>query len=95
MLGRDHAEYKCWTLLSAIAGFTNEIDVRSLVLCNDYRNPARVAQMAATLDVISSGRLQLGLGAGWHEPENHVERVREIIIRKRKATLWLVLSTVH
>ena len=69
MLGRDHAEYECWTLLSAIAGFTDDVNVGSLVLSNDYRNPALVAKMAATLDVISGGRLELGLGAGWHEPE--------------------------
>ncbi|ADE01398.1 TIGR03560 family F420-dependent LLM class oxidoreductase [Haloferax volcanii] len=69
LLGRDHAEYECWTLLSAIAGFTEDINLGSLVLCNDYRNPALVAKMAATLDVISDGRLELGLGAGWHEPE--------------------------
>jgi alkanesulfonate monooxygenase SsuD/methylene tetrahydromethanopterin reductase-like flavin-dependent oxidoreductase (luciferase family) len=69
MLGRDHAEYEVWTLLSAMAGFTDDIRLGSLVLCNDYRNPALVAKMAATLDVISDGRLELGLGAGWHERE--------------------------
>jgi alkanesulfonate monooxygenase SsuD/methylene tetrahydromethanopterin reductase-like flavin-dependent oxidoreductase (luciferase family) len=69
MLGRDHAEYECWTLLSAMAGLTDDINVGSLVLSNDYRNPALVGKMAATLDVISDGRLELGLGAGWHEPE--------------------------
>jgi F420-dependent oxidoreductase-like protein len=69
MLGRDHAEYECWTLLSALAGETTDINLGSLVLCNDYRNPALVAKMAATLDVVSGGRLELGLGAGWHEPE--------------------------
>ncbi|WP_254533314.1 LLM class flavin-dependent oxidoreductase [Natrinema gelatinilyticum] len=69
MLGRDNAEYEAWTLLSAMAGFTDEINLGSLVLCNDYRNPALVAKMAATLDVVSDGRLELGLGAGWHKPE--------------------------
>jgi len=69
MLGRNRAEYECWTLMSALAGITEDINVGSLVLCNDYRNPALVAKMAATLDVISDGRLELGLGAGWHSPE--------------------------
>ncbi|SFL34172.1 probable F420-dependent oxidoreductase, Rv1855c family [Halogranum rubrum] len=69
LLGRDHAEYEVWTLLSALAGMTEDIRLGSLVLSNDYRNPALVAKMAATLDVVSDGRLELGLGAGWHKPE--------------------------
>jgi alkanesulfonate monooxygenase SsuD/methylene tetrahydromethanopterin reductase-like flavin-dependent oxidoreductase (luciferase family) len=69
MLGRDNAEYEAWTLLSAIAGFTEDEGVIERLACNDYRNPALVAKMAATLDVVSEGRLELGLGAGWHEPE--------------------------
>jgi alkanesulfonate monooxygenase SsuD/methylene tetrahydromethanopterin reductase-like flavin-dependent oxidoreductase (luciferase family) len=68
LLGRDHAEYECWTLLSAIAGMT-DLRVGSLVLCNDFRNPALVAKMAATLDVISGGGVELGLGAGWNTEE--------------------------
>lgn len=69
LLGRDNTEFECWTLLSAIAGFTDEVNIGSLVLCNDYRNPSLVAKMSSTFDVISDGRLELGLGAGWHEPE--------------------------
>jgi F420-dependent oxidoreductase-like protein len=69
MLGRDHAEFECWTFLSAVAQMTTDMRLGPLVLANDYRNPALVAKMAATLDVISDGRLELGLGAGWHEPE--------------------------
>ena len=69
LLGVNQAEYEVWTLLSAIAGMTDRPRIGSLVLCNDFRSPALVAKMAATLDVISDGRLTLGLGAGWHEPE--------------------------
>ena len=67
--GRDNAEYEVWTLLSALANATDEIGLGSLVLSNDYRNPALVAKMAATLDVVSNGRLELGLGAGWRRSE--------------------------
>ena len=69
MLGLDNAEYEVWSVLSAAAGFTSSIGLGSLVLSNDYRNPALLAKMAATLDEISDGRLLLGLGAGWHREE--------------------------
>jgi probable F420-dependent oxidoreductase len=60
---------ECWMTLSGLAAATSRIRLGSLTLCNDLRNPALVAKMAATLDVISGGRLDLGLGAGWYEPE--------------------------
>jgi probable F420-dependent oxidoreductase len=60
---------ECWTTLSALAAHTESIRLGSLALCNDLRNPALVAKMAATLDVLSGGRLDLGMGAGWYEPE--------------------------
>lgn len=60
---------ECWTTLSALAGATARIRIGSLALCNDLRNPALLAKMAATLDVLSEGRLELGMGAGWYEPE--------------------------
>ncbi|RPJ37810.1 MAG: LLM class flavin-dependent oxidoreductase, partial [Chloroflexi bacterium] len=58
-----------WTLLSALADATKTIELGTLVACNLFRNPAILAKMAATLDEVSGGRLILGLGAGWNQPE--------------------------
>ena len=58
-----------FTLLGLLAGWTSRVRLGSLVLCDGYRNPALTAKMAATLDVLSGGRLELGYGAGWHERE--------------------------
>lgn len=63
----DHLEI--WTALSALAMRTTRLRLGSLVLCNSYRNPALVAKMAASLDHLSGGRVELGLGAGWMEEE--------------------------
>lgn len=51
--------------LMAAAAATTELRIGALVFCNDYRHPAVLAKEAATLDVLSDGRLELGLGAGW------------------------------
>lgn len=61
--------WECWTLLSAFAEATLRVELGTLVLCVPLRNPALTAKMAATLDEVSDGRLTLGLGAGWHQPE--------------------------
>ena len=55
---------ECWTALSALAAVTERIRLTPLVLANTYRPPALLAKMSATLDVISGGRLELGIGAG-------------------------------
>lgn len=60
---------ECWTTLAGLAGVTSKVRLGSLTLCNDLRNPGLVAKMAATVDLLSDGRLDLGLGAGWYEPE--------------------------
>lgn len=58
-----------WTTLSALAAVTSKIRLATLVSSTSYRNPALLAKMAATVDVISKGRLTLGIGAGWFEDE--------------------------
>jgi len=60
---------ECWTTLSALARDTRRVRLGTSVLCHSYRSPSVLAKMAATLDVISAGRLDLGLGAGWFEQE--------------------------
>ncbi|MDQ1567278.1 MAG: hypothetical protein QOF96_2158 [Actinomycetota bacterium] len=58
-----------WVTLTALAQATNRLRLGTLVTGNVYRHPAVLANMAATLDVVSGGRLELGLGAGWNEEE--------------------------
>jgi probable F420-dependent oxidoreductase len=60
---------ECLTTLAALAGTTDRLRLGSLTLCNDLRAPALVAKMASTLDRLSGGRLEIGLGGGWYEPE--------------------------
>jgi F420-dependent oxidoreductase-like protein len=61
--------FECMMMLAALARDTKNIRIGQIVLCNGYRNPALVAKMASTLDVLSHGRLNFGIGAGWYEHE--------------------------
>lgn len=79
--------FECFTLLSATATITKRIKIGQIVTCNSYRNPALLAKMVSTLDVISNGRMELGIGAGWYEKEylaygydfpSHIERIKQL-----------------
>ncbi len=83
----DRPVLESWTALSALSSLTTRIRLGTMVLCNSFRNPALLAKMAATLDNVSHGRLELGIGAGWKEDEyvgygydfpNPVTRVRQL-----------------
>lgn len=61
--------FECWTVLAAISQHTSRIRLGQMVGCNLYRSPALLAKITSTLDVISGGRLEWGIGAGWYENE--------------------------
>ncbi|GAA1818793.1 LLM class flavin-dependent oxidoreductase [Luedemannella flava] len=61
--------HEAWTILSALAAVTSRIELGQLVMCASFRNPALLAKMAVTADHVSGGRVTLGVGAGWHDPE--------------------------
>ena len=62
---------ECWTTLSALAAETSRVRLTPLALANTYRHPAVFAKMASTLDVISNGRLEVGIGAGGGRSDHH------------------------
>jgi len=61
--------FECWTSTAALARDTKRVRIGQMVTCNGYRNPALLAKMASTVDVLSHGRLDFGIGAGWYEQE--------------------------
>jgi alkanesulfonate monooxygenase SsuD/methylene tetrahydromethanopterin reductase-like flavin-dependent oxidoreductase (luciferase family) len=58
-----------WTILAALAAATRRMELGQLVMCTSFRHPALLAKMATTAHTVSGGRLILGLGAGWYDPE--------------------------
>jgi len=65
----EDARLECFTTLAAVAMVTRRVKLSQLVACNSFRHPALTAKIATTLDHVSGGRLELGLGAGWFREE--------------------------
>src|SRR6476620_2604240 len=65
----DEATHEAWTLMSAFGAVTDRIRLGQMCTCMGYRNPAYLAKVAATIDVISGGRVEMGIGGGWYEHE--------------------------
>jgi alkanesulfonate monooxygenase SsuD/methylene tetrahydromethanopterin reductase-like flavin-dependent oxidoreductase (luciferase family) len=65
----DEATHEAWTLMAAYAATTSRIKIGQMCTAMSYRNPAYLAKVAATTDIISGGRLQMGIGGGWYEHE--------------------------
>src|SRR5580765_1149814 len=63
------AVFECWTVMAAISQRTSRVRLGQMVGCAPYRNPALLAKITSTIDVISGGRLDWGIGAGWYEHE--------------------------
>lgn len=65
----QESSYEAWTLMAALAPMTSTIRLGQMCTSNSYRNPAHLAKIAADVDVISNGRIDMGIGAGWYEHE--------------------------
>ncbi|WP_459642047.1 LLM class F420-dependent oxidoreductase [Kineococcus sp. NUM-3379] len=65
----EEATHEAWTLMAAFAAATSRVRLGQMCTCMAYRNPAYLAKVAATVDVISGGRTEMGIGAGWYEHE--------------------------
>ena len=63
------APWEAWTMLAALAAATSRVELGTLVTATSFRAPGMLAKQAHTVQEISGGRLILGIGAGWHEPE--------------------------
>lgn len=65
----QEATHEAWTLMAALAAATTRIRLGQMCTCNSYRPPSYLAKVASTVDVISGGRLEFAIGAGWYEHE--------------------------
>ncbi|HKS92021.1 MAG TPA: LLM class F420-dependent oxidoreductase [Tepidiformaceae bacterium] len=86
---------ECWTTLAALAVSVPRVRLGSLVVGNTYRHPAVLAKMAANVDILSGGRLVLGLGAGWQENEHAAYGIEFSTVGGRLARLEEACQVVN
>jgi F420-dependent oxidoreductase-like protein len=65
----EEATHEAWTLMAGLGAATSRVRLGQMCTCMGYRNPAYLAKVAATADIISGGRVEMGIGAGWYEHE--------------------------
>ena len=65
----DQATHEAWSLMAAFAATTSRIRLGQMCTCMSYRNPAYLAKVATTVDIVSGGRVEMGIGAGWYQHE--------------------------
>lgn len=78
---------EAWTLMAALAQATSRIRIGCLVTGNTYRHPVVLAKMATTVDIISNGRLEFGIGAAWHEYEHQAYGIPFYTVKERQDRL--------
>ena len=91
----DYPSLEAWTLATALLSRTERIQVGHMVLCNQFRHPAVLAKMATTLDQISAGRLQLGIGSGSIEDEHNRVGLDWGTFAERSERLGETLEILH
>jgi alkanesulfonate monooxygenase SsuD/methylene tetrahydromethanopterin reductase-like flavin-dependent oxidoreductase (luciferase family) len=91
----DYPSLEAWTLATALLSNTERIQVGHMVLCNQFRHPAVLAKMATTLDQISAGRLQLGIGSGSIEDEHNRIGLHWGTFAERSERLGETLQILH
>jgi F420-dependent oxidoreductase-like protein len=91
---KDQSHFEAWTMLAALATQTQRIRIGILVSGNTYREPAVLAKMATTVDHISHGRLNFGIGAGWAEFEHRAYGIPFYTARERAERLGEALAVI-
>lgn len=92
---KQSPHFESWILLAALAERTERIRLGILVSGNTYRHPAVLAKMATTLDYVSGGRLNFGIGAGWEEYEHRAYGIPFYSARERAERLGEALQVIR